>query len=227
MAAAIAGRAAMRRGPVRRSRPSPRSAAPGRRRGNRTPPGWDRRPAGSDRLRRPAPAPAGPPADRDAGRRRPAAAGPWPARRPAVRRRWPAPPGPRRPVRRRPGRARWPAVRRCRPRRAAASPARTAGRSVPRRPTPGARDNRPMRCSCGGSTPRSAQRASRSRSSVAKPAVPSAGRSAAGHRDSEPSPSSRSPASSSRMMPSCSAPVTSRGGGSPARAAAWRSTANA
>ena len=38
-------------------------------------------------------------------------------------------------------------------------------------------DNRPMRCSCGGSTPRSAQRARRSRSSVAKPAVPSAGRS--------------------------------------------------
>ena len=41
------------------------------------------------------------------------------------------------------------------------------------------------------------------------------------------SPSSRSPASNSRMMPSCSALVISRGGGSPLRWAASRSTANA
>jgi hypothetical protein len=47
----------------------------------------------------------------------------------------------------------------------------------------------------------------------------------AGHRDA--SPSSRSPASSSRMMPSCSALVISLGGGSPLRCAASRNTANA
>ena len=84
-----------------------------------------------------------------------------------------------------------------------------------------------MRCSSTGSTPRSVQRASRSRSSVANPTVLSAGRSCAGQRTAEASPSSRSPASSSRMMPSCSALVISRGGGVPLRWAASRSTANA
>ncbi len=132
------------------------SAAPGRRRGNRTPPGWDHRRARSARRRRPAPAPAGPPAGRDAGRRRRAAAGPWRARRPAARGRWRTPPAPRRPVRRRPARARWPAGRRCRPPSAAASPARTAGRTVPRRPTPGARTA--GRCAAAAAGPRRARR---------------------------------------------------------------------
>ena len=84
-----------------------------------------------------------------------------------------------------------------------------------------------MRCSRNGSTPRSAQRASRSRSSVANPTVLSAGRSWRGQATAALSPSSRSPASSSRMMPSCSALVISRGGGSPVRCAASRSTAKA
>ena len=56
-------------------------------------------------------------------------------------------------------------------------------------------DSRPMRCSRSGSTPRSAQRASRSRSSVANPAVLSAGRRCAGQPEADCGPSARSPAS--------------------------------
>ena len=55
-------------------------------------------------------------------------------------------------------------------------------------------------------------------------AVPSAARNSAGHASA---PSAISPASNSAMIASCSALVTSLGGGPPARWAASRSTANA
>ena len=121
------------------------------------------------------------------------------------------PPARRRQVRRHPAPASWPAGPPSRPPPAAASPARTAGRIGRRRSIPGAGTRRPSRSSSCGSTPRSAQRANRFRSSVANPAVRSAGRRSVGHAVAARGPSSRSPASSSRMMASCSALVTSRG----------------
>ena len=89
----------------------------------------------------------------------------------------------------------------------------------------GRRRRRPSRSSPVGSTPRSEHRANRLRSSVANPAVLSAGRRCSGQVVAACGPSSRSPASSSRMMASCSALVSSRGGASPARSAARRRTA--
>ena len=88
-------------------------------------------------------------------------------------------------------------------------------------------DRLPSRSSCWGSTPRSAHRVNSSRSSAANPAVPKAARSSVGHDVVASGPSCNSPASNSAMVASCSALVTSRGGGPPARCAASRSTANA
>ena len=74
-----------------------------------------------------------------------------------------------------------------------------------------------------GSRPSSTARMSRSRSSERKPRVVSAGSSVAGQGGAGLVPEAW-PASSSRRMTSCSGPLSSRGGGSPASAAASRRT---
>ncbi|PSK64462.1 hypothetical protein B0E53_03576 [Micromonospora sp. MH33] len=85
----------------------------------------------------------------------------------------------------------------------------------------------PSRASSTGPTPRSAARISRSRSCWAKARVRSAGSRSSGHPTGSSAGSSPTTSSSSRMIRSCSGPVSSRGEGSPRSAAARRSSPKA
>ncbi len=85
----------------------------------------------------------------------------------------------------------------------------------------------PSRASSTGPTPRSAARISRSRSCWANARVRSAGRRSSGQPTGSSPGSSPTTSSSSRMIRSCSGPVSSRGEGSPRSAAARRSNPKA